>query len=362
MSDLEHYIKTSIEKNGPITVAEYMSLCLGHPDYGYYMKQDPFGQRGDFTTAPEISQLFGEMIGAWVLQTWHDIGEPKAFHLVECGPGRGTLMQDILRVLQIKPNFLSRIHVHMIEMSPTLRARQQDTLNGFSAQIEWHESLSEITCDAPVIFVMNEFFDALPIHQFICSKDKWFERYVGLDDQDHLQWQNGTPGFIPTFLEHDKAPSEGDILEFSPASISVMSHICQFISEHDGVALCIDYGHKTSGYGDTLQAIKDHEYTDVFSTPGHADITAHVDFQRLQETAMQYNVHTQPIVPQGAFLKHLGIEHRAKYLIQRNPNQSDKILSGLSRLVENDQMGQLFKVLALSKHEIALAGFENVYV
>jgi SAM-dependent MidA family methyltransferase len=356
---LKDIIQGKISKDGPMTVADYMSLCLGHPEYGYYMAKDPFGVAGDFTTAPEISQVFGEMIGAWLVQTWQDIGASERFVLLELGPGRGTLMSDILRISKkISPKFYGAARPCLVEMSPVLIEKQKEALSGHDCT--WVNSLSEADIDRPILIIMNEFFDALPVHQFVwdAKVEKWMERCISQD----FEWCLAQPSFDPRFLSLSEAPKDGDIMEFSPVAASIMRNLCDLIAEYGGALLSIDYGYAKSAYGDSLQAVCDHKYVDVLSDPGNADITYHIDFERMSSIASDAGLKVMPIATQGRFLKALGIEYRAEQLCSLNPSKREQISNAVNRLVSDEGMGQLFKVLGFSQTGTKLLGFENAYI
>ncbi|MEM7651392.1 MAG: SAM-dependent methyltransferase, partial [Pseudomonadota bacterium] len=277
---LEDIIIERIQADGPMSVGDYMSLALGHPEHGYYMKQDPFGRAGDFVTAPEVSQLFGEMIGVWVADIWKQMGAPKEFVLLECGPGRGTLMADILRATKGIEGFHEAARLHLLEISPVLKKMQADALKAHDPV--WHKGVSSVPDDAPMIVMGNEFLDALPFQQFVGGE----ERKIDIQGDD-----------LAFTLQ-------GEVQEHAPVRENFVREICARIIAQKGAALFIDYGHVKSGVGDTFQAIKGHEYVDVFSHIGDADLTSHVDFEALQEN-VQAQVHGP--VEQGAFLKALGI-------------------------------------------------------
>lgn len=353
-------IQQHIRSHGPMTIADYMNLCLGHPDYGYYMTRDPLGLRGDFTTAPEVSQMFGELIGAWVLQCWHDLGEPARFHLIEQGPGRGTLMADILRVTARKDAFMQAANIHLVEISPVLMETQQKTLSPYN--INWQQSFTDIELDAPLILIGNEFLDALPVHQFIWHENHWHERCIGLDTKENLTFLETAPSYDPRMLALEKPPGTNDILELCPTAAALIEDVARKVLEHGGAALYIDYGYASSEYGDTLQALYRHEYFDVLSKPGEADITAHVDFERLMKTAKQKNAKVFGPTPQGDFLRALGIELRARQLMHHNPAKAEDIGKAFHRLIDDSEMGHLFKAMAITHPDLTVAGFENVYV
>ena len=360
--NLKDVIAKRIKQDGPLTVAEYMGLCLGHPKYGYYITRDPFGEAGDFTTAPEISQVFGEMIGAWLVQLWRDIQKPKSFTLLELGPGRGTLMADILRITsKIAPDFYRAADVHLVETSPVLKEKQAETLKDHD--VNWHSDLSDVDFNRPLLCITNEFFDALPVHQFIWSdaKKSWQERYVGLSTENALEWHVSSPSFDPRFIQPEPMPREGDVMEFSPLSVSIMKNLCDVIAATGGGLLAVDYGYANSTYGNTLQALSGHQYCNPLKNPGEADITYHVDFERLAQIATELNLEAMPIIGQGAFLTALGAEYRAEQLCSLNVGDQKDIMSGVRRLIDADQMGRLFKVLGIAQRGVQPVGFENVY-
>ncbi len=359
---LENLIKAKIKADGPMSISEYMALCLGHPEYGYYMTRDPFGVKGDFTTAPEVSQMFGELIGAWVMQVWHDMGEPEHFNLIEAGPGRGTLMQDMLRISCKNPQFKRAVTVGLIETSPHLRAIQKKTLAEYS-NIAWHDTISDIELSGPAIFVANELLDALPIHQFIKIGDNhWHERAVGINDNQELIITERHPSFDPRLILPSEEIDNGTIVEICPVAQSLVKDVAEAVKEHRGAALFIDYGYSHRAYGDTFQAMKDQKFVDVLHKPGDCDLTAHVNFERLFMVAQQSEVICAPIVSQSEFLKNLGIELRANMLKTQNPEMADGIDRDLNRLIGDDEMGSLFKVLGLCHPDLKIAGFENVYL
>lgn len=334
-TDLENIIRQLITYNGSLSVAAYWSLCLSHQQHGYYMHRDPIGQTGDFTTAPEISQLFGEMIGIWIAEQWQEMGRPKAFYLVEMGPGRGTLMADILSVAKVIPEFLSAIQIHLVEMSPALRDKQGEVIKGH--QLVWHDDLSTLPNNAPIIVIGNEFLDALPIHQYVFQNDKWFERVVGLDVYKNLSW-----GVVDAGLDIPPPPEAGVVLEISPPRENIVADIAARINAQGGAGLLIDYGYDVSGYGETLQAVKDHQYANVLKDCGDVDITSHVDFGILKQIVEAANLSVR-LSGQGEFLKRLGIEIRAEQLMAKSEN----IHSGLHRLIDDAEMGKLFRVMEI---------------
>lgn len=348
-ASLEERLKRRIAELGPITVADYMAEVLTHPEQGYYSARDPFGAAGDFITAPEISQMFGELVGLWCAEVWQRLGSPVEIKLIELGPGRGTLMADALRAARMLPGFREAIAVHLVEVSPALRARQAETLK--DAPVRWHGALAEVP-DAPAIIIANEFFDALPIRQFRKEPKGWCEVMVGHDPaSDRLAFALSAPSrnaaaYVPEALR-DSPP--GALVEVSPASISIMSETARRVAHDGGAALVIDYGRDETRAEATLQAVRGHARAEVLETPGSADLTAHVDFPTLAETARQAGAETHGPVGQGAFLKGLGIEQRAA-ILKRNAaeRQAKAVAAALHRLCAEDQMGTLFKALAVT--------------
>lgn len=346
-----------IRAEGPISVAEYMAQALAHPEHGYYHKQDPFGTVGDFITAPEISQMFGELIGLWCADTWQAQGNPDPCALVELGPGRGTLMSDCLRAARALPGFNEALQVHLVETSPALRAIQDQTLSQ-QAHVTWHETLQALP-EMPVLFIANEFFDALPIHQYQRDGEHWHERLVGLDSQGQgLAF--GLSGPLPDSLVQELPDcSPGDMIEVSPACRRYAETMAMHISRHGGAALWIDYGHDRTAPGETLQAVKDHNYHPVLQDPGEADLSAHVDFAALAEAARTSGACPHGPVPQGDFLKTLGIETRAAMLSENaTPAQRNAIPGAVKRLIGTEEMGTLFKIMAVTAPQAPVpAGF-----
>ncbi len=341
MTPLETILKSQIAATGPISVAEYMSICLFHPEYGYYTTREPFGTQGDFTTAPEISQMFGELIALSLAQTWMDQGCPKKVALVELGPGRGTLMADVLRTLRAVPEFKEACEVHLIEASPRMRDVQKETLSGVAPY--WHESLGNLPEDLPVYAVANEFFDALPIRQMVRDGDAWRERQIGLEN-DALTF--GLSDAAPLAgLEHRLEDTNGgDLVEQCAPALSIMQTLAARIEKSGGAALIFDYGDWRS-LGDTLQALHQHQKVDPLFKPGQSDLTAHVDFEALiTDLACTHS----KVTPQGIFLERLGITGRAQALAQNLSGAAlEQHIAAHRRLTHPDEMGNLFKTIAL---------------
>ncbi len=330
MSPLAALIRAQIRAMGPMSLADYMTLCLAHPEHGYYRSRDPLGEKGDFTTAPEVSQMFGELVGLFLASQWQ--GGPVI--LAEIGPGRGTLMADILRATASVKGFHTAARICLVETSPVLMSRQQEALVGH--EVEWFDSVDDLP-EGPLLLVANEFFDVLPIRQYLRTAKGWQERMVGLES-DTLSFGLAPPSPIPAG-DHP----EGTILETSPAAEAIAASLGPRIARDGGALLFIDYG-AWDGTGDTFQALASHGYTDPLAAPGEADLTAHVRFAPLaRASGLQGSFTTQ-----GAFLANLGIGSRAEALAGRG--DPERIASELTRLTDPSEMGELFKVLALVPH------------
>jgi SAM-dependent MidA family methyltransferase len=344
MNELEQEIRALIESEGPIPVSRYMSLCLGHPRYGYYVTRDPLGAAGDFITAPEVSQMFGELLGIWCAEMWRAMGSPNPVRLVEFGPGRGTLMVDLLRAAKVVPEFRAAIDLHLVETSPKLADLQQAALGSTDAQ--WHHDDATLP-DGPVIVVANEFFDALPIDQFVKAEDGWHERKVGIRDGRLTFPLDPLPIPVGGQSQGESGTPQGAVFERRDPAI--VQHLSRRIAAYGGAALIIDYGHIRSGFGDTLQAVRSHRVADPLENPGEADLTSHVDFEELAAGAMQAGVHALGPVSQGDFLRLLGIELRAENLKRSNDADVARVVDeAVARLTgPSPGMGELFKVLAL---------------
>ncbi len=333
--DLGKSFRRLIKQTGPISLAHY----IAESNARYYASRDPLGDQGDFITAPEISQMFGELIGLWFADLWVRMGSRKRIHYVELGPGRGTLARDALTTAA---RYEFAPQVHFVETSPTLRAIQREAF----PDCHHHHDLSTLPDDAPLLIIANEFFDALPIHQLVRSADGWFERMVGLEG-DKFAFKPGKER-----MDHIVPPSwrtgpQGATIETSPAAVAVMTEIARRLKEQGGAALIIDYGHKELASGTTLQALKAHKKVDVFEHPGEADITAHVDFELLAHVAQTQGVDVMGLQYQGEWLRQMGIDVRTEALQRRNPGEKDKLQRQRDRLVEDNQMGTLFKVLGI---------------
>jgi len=363
LAPLEPEIHRLIKVAGPMPVAEYMSLCLTHPEHGYYTTRDPLGRDGDFTTAPEISQMFGELIGLWAAAVWRQMGSPPNLRLVELGPGRGTMMLDMLRAAQVVPGFRAAIVAHLVEISPALERRQRQTLGGLDVPLLWHRNLDDVP-SGPMIVVANEFFDALPVHQAVKLADGWHERQVGLDAEGNLAFVHAAAPlahFEGTLPEAARNAPADSIFEWRGQQ--AVFEISRRIGQDGGAALAIDYGHTESECGDTLQGVVRHAYADPLDTPGLVDLTAHVDFRAMAVAADSMGVIVHGPLTQREFLSRLGIERRADTLKHRaTPAQAAEIDSAVERFLNagTGGMGQMFKVIAFADPKLGVPpGFEH---
>jgi NADH dehydrogenase [ubiquinone] 1 alpha subcomplex assembly factor 7 len=345
VTPLEAELRERIARDGPVTVAEFMALALYHPEHGYYMKGQPVGAAGAFITAPEISQVFGELLGLWAAAQWRAMGAPDMVHLVELGPGRGTLMADALRaVSQAMPGFAGALSLHLVETSPVLKAEQKAALGHHAPA--WHDDIATVP-DGPMLLLANEFLDALPIQQFVREKGALAERVVAVDDRGALAF--AASGRSLPFPEDDPDRDSFAIMEANPAANGWVSRVARRLAEQGGAALFIDYGYTAPQTGSTLQAVRDHRKADPLQDPGEADLTALVNFPEIafvagQEGAQVYGPHAQ-----GELLRRLGIEARRDMLLAAAAaQQAEDIRSGIARLIDPDQMGTLFQALAVT--------------
>ncbi len=335
-------------------IDQYFGLVLGHPQYGYYMSQQPFGLEGDFITAPEASQMFGELIGVWFASIYQAMGSPKAVNLVEVGPGQGVLMADMLRAAKVMPGFRDAVKVHFVETSRRLREIQKQAVarEGFNAQ--WHDNFSDVP-EGAMLLAGNEFFDAIPIKQFEKRGDLWHERFVGVSGDDALGFvlsPDPTPAvLIPSWAD---GSDDESIAEVAPVRSAIAETMAERLAAAPGAAIFIDYGHAESGVVDTLQAMRVHKFADVFEDIGYCDLTSHVDFGELGKALGRGGAKVLPVMTQGDFLRAMGIEARAQQLLRKaTDEQRDAISFNHARLVADEQMGTLFKVMAAISHGIA---------
>jgi NADH dehydrogenase [ubiquinone] 1 alpha subcomplex assembly factor 7 len=361
---LEAEIRRRIVAAGPMPVGEYMSLCLADGEHGYYTTHDPFGAGGDFITAPEVSQMFGEMIGLWMAAVWKQMGAPENLRIVELGPGRGTMMKDALRAAKVMPGFRDAIVVHLVEISPALEARQQQTLASLGTPVYWHRALAEVPA-GPAIVVANEFFDALPINQAVKGENGWHERAVEIDEQGRFAFTAAAdplPQFDLLLPAAVRNAPEGSIFEWRSDVIAM--ELGQRLTREGGAALVIDYGHAESAAGDTLQAVGRHAFASPLSAPGTVDLTAHVDFQALMAAVESMGVNGFGPLTQSQFLRRLGILTRAASLKAKSadPAVATTVDAALKRLISEGEagMGALFKAAAFAHPSLGVPpGFEG---
>jgi NADH dehydrogenase [ubiquinone] 1 alpha subcomplex assembly factor 7 len=348
LSDLATLLAAEIGARGPLSVARFMELALGHPTQGYYQRQDPLGVAGDFVTAPEISQMFGEIVGLWLAQAWSDLSRPAPLRLVELGPGRATLIADVLRVSARVEGFRAALSLHLVERSSRLRRLQAERLLG--ADAAWHDDLAQVP-PGPLLLVANEFLDALPVHQLLWTGQGWVERRIALAADRRLCFVlDDRPSSLAGQIPASDAAAAGTVAEVGPARAALARQIGARIARSGGVALLIDYGAWAEGpTGDTLQAVRGHAACDPLACPGEADLSAQVDFRALAEAARDGGAAVYGPVLQGTFLRALGIEARALQLRERaSPEQRRELRAGLFRLTDPSAMGELFKVLVLA--------------
>ncbi|HUX79950.1 MAG TPA: SAM-dependent methyltransferase [Alphaproteobacteria bacterium] len=342
---LESIIAQEIDEKGPLPQSRFMELALQHPLYGYYRSQEAVGQ--DFTTSPEISQVFGELIGAWAIDYYLKLNQPKKMSLIELGPGKGTLMADFLRMAKVSKSFSEAINVTLVEMNSLLKTTQRETIK---SPTTWGERLEDIpTPSCPVIIIANEFFDALPCNCFTRQDNVLYERRVGI--------QEGKLVFTPFMLHESEGPDQ--TWEESPSTESLINEICTRLLNQMGAFLCIDYGYETGG-GDSLQALFGGESSDPLTHVGRSDLTCHVDFGHLKKIALSRGLAVLGPLSQRHFLKTIGFDIRIEMLKRENPAQITSIEAAATRLTHPLQMGTLFKVMAIfSPPSIKPAGFEQ---
>jgi len=339
---VETRIFAKIAADGPLCVSEYMAMCLTDPEHGYYRHAEAIGRGGDFITAPEISQIFGELIGAWAVQVWRDLGEPAPFQLIELGPGRGVLMADALRTARVAPDFIPAARLRLVESSRALRQRQSAALGAYDPV--WLDDLSEAP-PLPSLVIANEFFDALPIRQFVFENGAWRRRRVG-ESADGLCFLAGEPAENPLLPQTDV---EGAIFEDSPARMAVVDEFARLAADNPFAAIIIDYGHQGEAGGDTLQAVSNHGFASVFARPGQVDLSAHVDFDALKRRAEASGLRAFGAMPMGLFLLQLGMGERLTQLLGgAAPPQQEALISGVRRLTSPAEMGELFRVAAIT--------------
>lgn len=350
MTSVSAVLRERIAAEGPLSVAAYMDICLAHPEHGYYRRKDPLGAQGDFVTAPEISQMFGEMIGMWCLLTWQKLGMPDPVIVAEVGPGRGTLMADALRAATVMPNFIKAAQLHLIETNPVLQEAQRAKLGLYSPV--WHDRIATLP-EVPLLLVGNEFLDVLPIRQFEKKEGRWHERLVDWDDTaGEFRFMTGVavePPFSPTMCVQAQTAANGVVAETCEAAVAFVTELSKRLTRTKGNALLIDYGSVRSSLGDSLQAVQKHAYHAVLGDPGEADLTAHVDFETLREVACSNRLMTDGPFFMGEWLSAMGMAVRAEQLaLHASPAQRGAIETAYHRLTHPEQMGHLFKVLAIT--------------
>jgi NADH dehydrogenase [ubiquinone] 1 alpha subcomplex assembly factor 7 len=329
-----------IAAQGPMSIAQFMAIALHDPKAGYYANRDPLG--ADFITAPEMTQAFGELLGLWGAQAWHDQGKPKPARLVELGPGRGTAMADALRAAALMPEFLAAIEIVLVEASPVLIEAQKRTLHDCKLPLRWAQSVADIEHDMPQFTLANEFLDAAPIQQFVKTEKGWSERMVGLDPEGGLAFVLSPAAWNFAVPPERGEAAIGAVYEFSTAAIALVEDIARGIARAGGAALFIDYGYAGIGFGETLQAVGGNRYRDILVAPGEVDLSAHVDFGAMARAARAGGAQSYGPIGQGAFLEALGI-HAREAILRTHGHTS----LAIDRLTQPDQMGMLFKALAL---------------
>lgn len=344
-------LKSHLAEHGALSVGDYMRWCLTGRRDGYYREGNPLGAGGDFVTAPEVSQIFGELIAMWAGAVWQSVGEPRSFVLAELGPGRGTLMQDALRAARCVPGFLEAARVHLVEASGTLRETQRAALSPVCAP-EWHEDVAAVPA-APAIVIANEFFDALPVEQHIFTGGEWRRRMVALNERGEVGFTAGRLAPPPVELIPAAPPCEGDILEWRPSIAPLMAEFGRRAKSAPLALLLADYGYERPDYGDTFQAVRHHTYANPLEAPGETDLSAHVSFTELRLAAEAEGLHVWGPLEQGPFLLSLGLEQRLRQLLSvASEDQRAALFLGARRLADPFQMGSLFKVMAITSGDV----------
>jgi SAM-dependent MidA family methyltransferase len=353
---LEERLKARIRVQGPITVADYMTACLHDPSDGYYAVRPRIGSEGDFVTAPLISQMFGELLGLWAVETWRRLGAPERFRLVEVGPGDGTLMDDALRAARVDPGFLQSAELVLVEPSRPLREAQARRLSGADLEPRWVSDLSGLEADLPIILMANEVLDCLPARQFVRTEDGWAERRVGLDHEETLRFGLAPSAEPPVSVK----ATPGQVVEVSAAQAAFGQKLGELIGAATGAALLIDYGRAHPEPGDTLQALIRHTKVSPLHRPGHADLTVWADFPTVLAAALPAGADVTGVISQSGLLRTLGIEARAAALARANPEATPTLARQGARLVDPDQMGELFKAAAIfAPRSLTVPGFEG---
>jgi SAM-dependent MidA family methyltransferase len=344
---LEQRLKVRIGEDGPISVADYMFACLHDPLDGYYATRPALGAEGDFLTAPVVSQMFGEFLGLWAVAVWQGLGSPARFRLIEVGPGDGAMMEDALRAASLLPAFLQAAELVLVEPSGPLREVQAARLAGGPLSPRWLGGLDGLEADLPIILLANEVLDCLPARQFVRVGDGWAERRVGLDAEGQLAF-----GLVPAPDEIAALPvaaraQPGELIEVSPAQAEFGRRLGELLHRATGAALLVDYGRAAPEPGDTLQALRRHQKVPPLAEPGHADLTVWADFPVVLASAATAGAEVTAVVPQGEFLRRLGVQARAEALVAANPDREAVLRRQLARLIDPHQMGELFKAAAI---------------
>ncbi|MDX9997674.1 MAG: SAM-dependent methyltransferase [Phenylobacterium sp.] len=350
---LAERLAAQIRVGGPMTIAQFMTACLHDPKDGYYATRPALGAEGDFITAPLVSQMFGELIGAWLVECWERLGRPTPFRLVEIGPGDGTLMSDILRLARLAPDFAAAADLWLVEVSAPLHEAQRRRLEGGPVAPKWAAALSEVPGGAPLLLVANELLDCLPVRQYLMTPQGWAERLVGLDAAGGLAF-----GYTPSPGAGPSEAPQGAVFERSPAQEAVGAELGARIVRDGGAALLIDYGRDRPEFGDTLQALKRHQKVDVLTCPGAADLTVHADFPAVLSAARGAGAATH-ITTQGEFLLRLGLDQRAAALARARPDRAAELARQRERLAAPDQMGELFKAAVIASPGWPVPAFEE---
>ncbi len=347
MNKLKKIIIESIEKNGPLPINKYMETCLYHPEFGYYMKKNPIGKQGDFITSPEISQVFGELVGIWLVNAWKTLGEPESFNLLELGPGKGTLIKDIWRSTMVFPEFQNAVKLLLFEKSNILRKIQTHNLR--KVPVEWVNDLESIT-KKPIICFSNEFFDALPVRQFTMKNQTVLEKKVSLNKNKEIQFEFFEVNRDSKIITEKNNLIEGTIIERSDLQFEILKCLCEKLKNNGGCLLIIDYGSEL-GQVDTLQGMHKNKYCDFLAKPGEVDLTSHVNFGLISGYAKSFKVKPSKLITQKVFLTKMGVFERFKKLTDSlNENEKNYQTKTLNRLVSEDQMGNLIKVLAIQSN------------
>ena len=348
---IETKIKDLIKKSGPISLSQYMEICLWDDENGYYTSNQVLGRHGDFITSPEISQTFGELIGLWALSFYQKFIDNKRLCITELGSGRGTLLRDAIRTISMVTKNKVDLDITILEKSERLIALQKENLK--NKNIRWISDIKGLSFE-PQIIIANEFFDALPINQYVRNNEGWYEKKITTKN-GKLCFTLGNKIWVPSnsIFSNFKI---GDTLEHSEQTISIFSNICNHLIRYDGVLLVVDYGN-ISGIGDTLQAVNNHKFRSILEKPGQSDLTSHVNFKLLKEIAIKKNLYVSPVKEQQNFLLELGIKERLKSLTKNvSSTIAERVETEVKRLIDPDKMGSLFKVIAITKTKRHLEG------